>query len=130
MADPDLTYAIPAAQALAEAAVGVTLADVKDPDLALVYANETFTKLTGYPRDEVVGRNCRFLQGPGTDPAAVRRVRDALRGGRSTRVTLLNYRRDGTPFHNELVIAPVHDDDGPVTHMVGMQIDVTQSVES
>ena len=63
----DLTHALPAAQALAETAVGVTLADVRDPELPLVYVNEAFTRLTGYTSDEVLGRNCRFLQGPGTE---------------------------------------------------------------
>ncbi len=128
MAHPDLTHALPAAQALAETAVGVTLADVRDPELPLVYVNEAFTRLTGYTSDEVLGRNCRFLQGAGTEPAAVQRIRDALAGMRETRVTLLNYRRDGTPFHNELLIAPVHDDEGVVTHVVGMQLDVTHTV--
>jgi PAS domain S-box-containing protein len=128
MAHADLTHALPAAQALAETAVGVTLADVRDPELPLVYVNEAFTRLTGYMSDEVLGRNCRFLQGAGTEPAAVQRIRDALAGMRETRVTLLNYRRDGTPFHNELLIAPVHDDDGVVTHVVGMQLDVTHTV--
>jgi PAS domain S-box-containing protein len=106
MAHADLTHAVPAAQALAETAVGVTLADVRDPELPLVYVNEAFTRLTGYTSDDALGRNCRFLQGPGTERAAVQRIRDALAGMRETRVTLLNYRRDGTPFHNELLIAP------------------------
>jgi len=126
--DGDLTHALPAARALAEAAVGVTLADVREPGLPLVYVNEAFTRLTGLPAEEVLGRNCRFLQGPGTEPAAVQRIRDGLAGMRETRVTLLNYRRDGTPFHNELLIAPVHDEDGTVTHVVGMQLDVTHTV--
>jgi phosphoserine phosphatase RsbU/P len=130
VSDADLTYAIPAAQALAEATIGVSLSDVRDPDLPLVYVNDAFLRLTGYGRGEVLGRNCRFLQGPETDPAAVARIRSALAARRSTRVTLLNYRADGTPFHNELLIAPVHDDDGLVTHMVGMQIDVSHTVRS
>src|SRR5690349_11492114 len=127
--DADLTHALPAARALAEASVGVTLADVRDPGLPLVYVNEAFTRLTGYPQDEVIGRNCRFLQGPDTEPAAVQRIREALSEMRETRVTLRNYRRDGTPFHNELLIAPVHDEDGEVTHVVGMQLDVTHTVQ-
>ena len=76
----DLTYALPVAQALAETAVGVTLADVRDPELPLVYVNEAFTRLTGYTSDDALGRNCRFLQGPGTEPAAVQRIRDASPG--------------------------------------------------
>jgi sigma-B regulation protein RsbU (phosphoserine phosphatase) len=127
--DGDLTHALPAARALAEASVGVTLADVRDSGLPLVYANEAFTRLTGYPQDEVIGRNCRFLQGPDTEPGAVHRIREALSAMRETRVTLRNYRRDGTPFHNELLIAPAHDATGVVTHVVGMQLDVTHTVQ-
>jgi PAS domain S-box-containing protein len=128
--DADLSYALPAAKALAEAAVGVTLADVSQPDAPLVYINSAFTKLTGYTEEQALGRNCRFLQGPGTDPVAVARLREAVAQRREVRVTLLNYRADGTPFHNELLMAPVHDDDGQVTHIVGMQLDVTHSMQA
>jgi PAS domain S-box-containing protein len=73
-----------------------------------------------------MGRNCRFLQGPVTDPAKVRELGDAVRTGTERRVTLLNYRNDGKPFWNELYPAPVHDGDGRLVQYVGVQNDVTE----
>ncbi len=110
---------------IANAVEGITIADARLPDQPLVYCNPAFSALTGYPEHEAIGRNCRFLQGEGTDPAARRQVREAIREGRACRVTLLNYRKDGTPFWNELNIAPMHDDQGALTHFVGIQHDVT-----
>jgi PAS domain S-box-containing protein len=81
--------------------------------------------VTGYPASEVLGRNCRFLQGPGTDPAAVERIRAAVGGQRECVEEILNYRRDGTTFWNRLSITPVRDDGGEVTHFIGIQSDVT-----
>jgi PAS domain S-box-containing protein len=105
---------------------GVVIADALAPDMPVVYANRAFETITGYRRDEVVGRNCRFLQGPETDPAAVAAVRKALQTGRACAVDLFNYRKDGTCFWNALTIAPVRDEAGRVTHFVGTQSDVTE----
>lgn len=81
--------------------------------------------MTGYAAADVMGQNCRFLQGPGTDPAAVEKIRSAIANGWECSIELLNYRKNGTPFWNQLVIAPVRDDAGQLTHFIGVQTDVT-----
>lgn len=116
---------------LRDRAVGATdlsvmIAEARLPDTPIVDVNPAFERLTGYRFDDVVGRNCRFLQGPATDPAAVRRMRSAIDESRQFTEVILNYRRDGTPFWNEINVSPVHDERGILTHFVGLQQDVTQ----
>ena len=111
------------------AAQSITIADAIAPDTPLVYANQAFLDLTGYSSAEVLGANCRFLQGPDTDPAAVATFREAARAGREVCTVLLNYRRGGTPFWNEVTLSPVLDADGLITHVIGYQVDVTLRVE-
>lgn len=113
-------------RALASSAEGITIADASLPDNPLIYANAGFERLTGYRSAEVIGRNCRFLQGPGTDPETVAVLRTAIQNQRAVTVTLLNYRRDGTPFWNRLSITPVRNGAGGVTHFIGVQSDVTE----
>ena len=113
-------------RAVESAAQGITVADANQPDEPLVYANEAFERLTGYDRQRVLGRNCRFLQGDGTDEETVARLRRAIDNERPVSVELLNYRADGTPFWNQLNIVPIRDDDGAVTHYLGLQQDVTE----
>ncbi len=105
---------------------GIMICDASQPDTPTLYASPSFTRMTGYEEHEVLGRNCRFLQGKDTDPAAVAIVREALREGHGCKVELLNYRKDGTPFWNELAISPVTDADGRLTHFIGVQTDVTE----
>ncbi len=105
--------------------VPMILTDPNLPDDPIVFANRAFQDLCGYPAEELVGRNCRFLQGPGTDPAHVRAIRDALASGGDVAVDILNYRRDGTPFVNELFVSPILDADGRVLYHFGSQSDVT-----
>jgi PAS domain S-box-containing protein len=104
---------------------GILITDPGQPDNPIVYASPGFLRLTGYEAEEVLGRNCRFLQGKDTDPAAVARVREAVRDGGPCSVELLNYRKDGAPFWNELSISPILDAAGRLTHFVGAQADVT-----
>jgi len=85
--------------------------------------------MTGYSADEVLGHNCRFLQGEGTDPKDVTKLRDAVKNGRHVSVRLLNYRKDGTPFWNLLTMTPIKGDDGRVSKIVGVQVDVTSRTE-
>ncbi len=117
-------------RALDVAAEGVTIADARLPDRPLIYANEGFERVTGYAVAEVLGRNCRFLQGPGTDPVAVAEIRAAVAENRECVVEILNYRKDGTTFWNRLSITPVRDDAGDVTHYIGIQSDVTARREA
>jgi PAS domain S-box-containing protein len=110
-------------RALESATNGIVIADALEPDCPIIYANHGFEELTGYPRDEVLGRNCRFLQGPETDPDTVAAIRRALAGQSECHVTIRNYRKDGRPFWNEVRITPIFDDHGQVTHYVGVQAD-------
>jgi PAS domain S-box-containing protein len=111
--------------ALAVTAEGVTISDPRQPDNPIIYANAGFERLTGYSIEDVVGRNCRFLQGPDTDTATVQRIRDAIKNEEEHTVQLLNYRKDGTPFWNRLSITPLRNAAGDVTHFVGVQSDIT-----
>lgn len=104
---------------------GILITDPGQPDNPIVYVSPGFEQITGYASSDVLGRNCRFLQGQGTDPAAVAQIKEAIRNGKACRVELLNYRKDGTRFWNELSISTIHDDKGLLTHFVGVQSDVT-----
>lgn len=111
--------------ALDAADEGITVSDMSLPDNPIVYANEGFSRLTGYGPDDAIGRNCRFLQGPETDPRASRQIREAIERGESCTVEILNYRKDGTPFWNRLAITPVRGATGELTHFVGVQSDIS-----
>jgi PAS domain S-box-containing protein len=116
------------ARALVASSVSFTISDPRRPDDPLVWVNPAFERMTGYAASEIVGRNCRFLQGPGTDRDAVQRLREALQRGEAVRAELLNYRKDGTPFWNAFTISPVVDGDNQLTHFVGVQTDITARV--
>jgi len=105
---------------------GLILVDVVDETQPIVYASTTFLSLTGYSRSEVIGRNCKLLQGEDSDPLAVESMRQAIAQGKPATVEIVNYRKDGTQFWNQLRLAPVKDHDGEVTHYAGMQTDVSQ----
>lgn len=111
--------------AIAAASNGIVISDASLPDYPIIYANPAFLAMTGYAEAEVLGRNCRFLQGPGTDPAAVRELREAIQDARQCQTLILNYRKDGTEFWNEITVSPVCGPSGHVTHYVGIQTDVS-----
>jgi PAS domain S-box-containing protein len=120
-------------QALRERAVvatdiAFTITDPRQEDDPLVWVNPSFTRISGYSYEESVGRNCRFLQGPATDPDSVALLRKALQGQQPVTTTLLNYRKDGTAFWNQLSITPVFDGEGELVSFVGVQTDVTERV--
>ncbi|MFH5806341.1 PAS domain-containing protein [Alienimonas sp. DA493] len=123
-----LTAAIDSANSM------IAVADVRARDQPLVFVNAYFCEFTGYSREEALGRNCRFLQnapgGRDDDQPGVRRVREAIAAGERCKVLLRNYKKDGTPFWNELYLSPVRADGGEeVTHYVGVQNDVTEHLE-
>ncbi|AEH36340.1 bacterio-opsin activator domain-containing protein [Halopiger xanaduensis] len=117
-------------RALEEAPVGITISDPDREDNPLVYVNEAYQEITGYSYDEVVGRNCRFLQGGDSNPDAIAEMAAAIDEDRPVTVELENYRKDGTEFWNEVTIAPVRNDAGEVTNYVGFQNDVTARKEA
>ncbi|GAA4001631.1 hypothetical protein GCM10022631_10210 [Deinococcus rubellus] len=112
-------------QALAACTVGVVMTDACHDDAPIVYVNPAFEALSGYTADEILGRNCRFLQGQDRDQPGVEKIRQAMAEQRRTTVILRNYRKDGTLFYNELSLSPVHDASGTLTHYLGFQSDVT-----
>jgi len=113
-------------KAMEETPIGITIGDAEQDDIPIVYANEGFRQLTGYSHDTVIGRNCRFLQGEGTDEATVDNIRAAIDAKEPIQTQVLNYRANGTPFWNKVTIAPVMaEEGGQVTHFVGIQEDVT-----
>ncbi len=103
----------------------MSISDATMDDNPMVYVNPGFTKLTGYSAEEAVGRNCRFLQGKETDPKSVQKLRRAIRKGEACHVKLINYKKNGKKFWNELVITPVRNEHGALTHFVGVQFDMT-----
>jgi two-component system cell cycle sensor histidine kinase/response regulator CckA len=117
-------------EALGKTTDGVIIADALGPDFPIIFVNDGFQRLTGYSEAEVLGRNCCFLQGLGTDPAAVAEMRDALAASRECRVRVLNYRKDGVAFWNEVRLSPVSDADGRTVRVVGVQQDVSGTVEA
>ena len=116
----------PFAAAVRATRMPMIVTDPSQYDNPIVFANNAFLKLTGYTRFEVLGRNCRFLQGPETNPAAIDRIRDAVRQEVDIRVDLLNYRKDGSTFHNALYVGPVRDADGKVVYFFASQLDVSE----
>ncbi|KAF4554164.1 PAS domain-containing protein 2 [Elsinoe fawcettii] len=101
------------------------LSDPSRPDNPIVFASEEFQRTTQYGMNYCVGRNCRFLQGPRTNPNSVRRLAAAVRAGQEHSEVFLNYRRDGSPFMNLLMIAPLHDSQGTIRYFIGAQVDVS-----
>ena len=108
----------------------IVIADPNRPDVPLVYVNPAFERTTGYASEEVLGRNCRFLQGKDRDQPALGELRRAVREGRHCTVVLRNYRKDGSPFWNELSIYPVRDEDGRTSSFVGVQNDITERIRT
>lgn len=109
---------------------GVTLSDPDQPDNPIVYANEAFELITGYDREEILGRNCRFLQGDDREQPEIERIREALREQKAVTVTLRNYRKDGTLFYNRFSIRPLLDRQGRLIYYLGLQYDVSDKIRA
>lgn len=106
---------------------------VSNPRLAdnpLIACNQAFIDLTGYSEDEILGRNCRFLAGPGTEPWLTEAIREGVRERRSVLVEILNYKKDGTPFRNAVVVAPVFDEEGELEYFHGSQVELPDDAQT
>ena len=115
---------------MAQTRMSVCLTDPHQPDNPIVFCNEAFERLTGYEEKDIVGRNCRFLQGPATDQDQVQRLREAISEEKVVVVELLNYRKDGSTFWNTLHLGPIYDSDGNLKYFFGSQWDVTDVHQS
>ena len=120
----------PFAAAVRATRMAMIITNPRLPDNPIVYVNDAFLRMTGYARDEIMGRNCRFLQGEHTDPAAVRLIREAVEAERDIAIDVLNYRRDKTPFWNALYLSPVTNEAGEVLFFFASQLDVTDRVDA
>lgn len=120
----------PFAAAIRGTRMPMVITDPRLDDNPIVFVNEAFQKLTGYGVDEVVGRNCRFLQGPETDRDDVERIRTAVKNEEAISVDLLNYRKDGSQFWNALYISPVRGEDGEVQFFFASQLNVTERIDA
>lgn len=113
-----------------QAANAFVLTDARNPEQQIIDMNSAFCQLTGYARAAVIGQNCRFLQGPDTDPVAVTAMRRAMQSGIPFTTTLLNYRQNGAAFWNKVTVTPLRDTSGVITHFVGVLIDVTDRMRA
>ncbi|MBI2256055.1 MAG: PAS domain-containing protein [Proteobacteria bacterium] len=109
---------------------GIIICDATKPDHPVTFVNAAFTRMTGYSAEEMLGRNCRVLQGRDTDPESLDRLRRALAQHRTISITLRNYRKDGRTFWNELAISPITDGQGRILQFVGIMSDVTQRIRA
>ncbi len=112
--------------AIAHSGEPMVLSDARHPDMPMIAVNAAFETLSGYPRIELVGRNCRCLQGSGTDPATRARIGRCLQMGEGCIEWIVNYRKDGTAFWNLLFISPVTDGNGELRYYLGNQLDITK----
>ncbi|KAF3885963.1 MULTISPECIES: MHYT domain-containing protein [Nostocales] len=116
-------------RAIAAASNGILITAPLQEDNPIVFCNAAFETMTGYSLEEVLGRNCRFLQGEGTNPATVREINNAVKQERDCQVVIKNYRKDGTPFWNQLAISPVRNASGQVINFIGVQADITEQMQ-
>jgi len=105
---------------------GIVITDNRQPDNPIIYCNQAFEDLTGYSHEEIIGHNCRFLQGDDRQQPQREIIRNTIAHGHNCNLEIQNYRKDGTPFWNQLVISPVKDQHGNVTHFIGIQNDVSR----
>lgn len=104
--------------------IASVVSDPRLPDNPLVAVNDAFVELTGYSSEECVGRNCRFLSGSGTEPWLTEKIRQGVREHRPVLVEILNYKKDGSPFRNAVLVAPIFDDNDELLYFLGSQVEV------
>jgi PAS domain S-box-containing protein len=104
--------------------IATVLSNPRKPDNPLEVANQAFCDLTGYPEREILGRNCRFLSGSATEPWLTERIREGVRNRKPVLVDILNYKRDGTPFRNAVLVTPLFDTSGDLAWFLGSQVEL------
>lgn len=105
--------------------IASVISDPRHPDNPIIACNDSFCTLTGYPREEVLGRNCRFLSGPGTEPWLSEQIRKGVHDHKPVLVEILNYKRNGTPFRNAVLVAPIFDEsDEELVYFLGSQVEI------
>ncbi|MGR9035725.1 MAG: PAS domain S-box protein, partial [Gammaproteobacteria bacterium] len=117
-------------RAIEAASVGIVITDANQPNNPVIYVNSALSRMTGYGRDELLGHNMHMLQGHGSDSATIEEIRKAIQEERDCEVIIRNYRKDGTPFWNALLLSPVRDDRGQLINYIGVQTDVTKLREA
>ncbi|ENY80169.1 PAS domain-containing protein [Sphingopyxis sp. MC1] len=113
---------------IATSPIAAVISDPRRPDNPIVECNDAFVALTGYSAAEIIGQNCRFLTGPGTEAELSQQLRSAIRERRPVLVEILNYKKDGTPFRNAVLVAPIFGSDGSLEYFLGSQMEVGDAV--
>lgn len=109
---------------IAASPIAALICDPLEPDTPIIECNAAFVALTGYSREEVLGRNCRFMRGSGTEPDLTQQIRAAIADRRPILVEILNYKKDGSPFRNAVLIAPIFDESGTLQYYLGSLMEV------
>ena len=124
-----LLQSLPSVTALIEASpIASVISDPRLPDNPIIACNAAFCALTGYDEDQILGRNCRFLSGPGTEPWLTETIRQGVRDHRPVLVEILNYKRDGAPFRNAVLVAPIYDTKDELRYFLGSQVEVGDEI--
>lgn len=124
-----LLQSLPTVTALIESSpVASVISDPRLPDNPIIACNAAFCALTGYDEEQILGRNCRFLSGPGTEPWLTETIRQGVRDHRPVLVEILNYKRDGSPFRNAVLVAPIYDTEDKLQYFLGSQVEVGDDI--
>ncbi len=124
-----LLQSLPTVTALIESSpVASVISDPRLPDNPIIACNAAFCALTGYDEEQILGRNCRFLSGPGTEPWLTETIRQGVRDHRPVLVEILNYKRDGSPFRNAVLVAPIYDTEDELQYFLGSQVEVGDDI--
>lgn len=115
---------------IAASPIAAVVSDPRQPDNPIVDCNQAFMDLTGYAREDIIGRNCRFLAGPRTEADLTSLLRRGIAARRPVMVEILNYKKDGTPFRNAVMVAPIFDAEGDLEYFLGSQVEVSQDAKS
>ena len=108
--------------------IAAVMSDPRLPENPIIECNSAFEELTGYERDEIIGVNCRFLTGEDTEPALTEMLRDGIRRRQPVMVEILNYKKDGTPFRNAVMVAPIFGPSGEIEYFLGSQVEIAEDV--